>query len=64
MHLQAAVEDFDVFTRSLSIGPQTAVMRYDPSREWYDRYAPEHGFVSAELEDELRSAASRHAAVG
>ena len=30
MHLQAAVDDFDVFTRSLSIGPQTKVMQYDP----------------------------------
>jgi hypothetical protein len=31
MHIQASVEDFDVFTRSLSIGPETRVMRYDPS---------------------------------
>jgi hypothetical protein len=38
MHLQAAVEDFDVFTRSLSIGPQTKVMRYDPSADGHYRY--------------------------
>ena len=30
MHVQASVEDFDVFTRSLSIGPQTLVAQYDP----------------------------------
>ena len=30
MHVQGSVEDFDVFTRSLSIGPQTLVLRYDP----------------------------------
>ena len=30
MHLQSAVEDYDVFTRSLSIGPQTRVVRFDP----------------------------------
>ena len=39
MHLQAAVEDFDVFTRSLSIGPQTRVMQYDPSADGHYRYS-------------------------
>jgi hypothetical protein len=38
MHLQAAVENFDVFTRSLSIGPQTKVMQYDPSADGHYRY--------------------------
>lgn len=28
MHVQAAVENFDVFTRSLSIGPETMTMRF------------------------------------
>ncbi len=40
MHLQAAVEDYDVFTRSLSIGPQTAVAEYEPARQYFERYAP------------------------
>ncbi len=41
MHLQASVEGYDVFTRSLSIGPQTAVSEFEPAREYYERYAPE-----------------------
>src|SRR5688500_13447122 len=28
MHLQAAVEDYDVFARSLTIGPETMVMKF------------------------------------
>jgi len=55
MHLQASVEDFDVFTRTLSIGPQTMVMRFDPSRPYYERYLPECDFVPPELERELET---------
>ena len=44
MHLQAAVE-FDEFVRSLSIGPETMVMRFDPARPMYDRYQVAHGFL-------------------
>src|SRR5437763_14533087 len=32
MHVQSAVEDFEVFTRSLSIGPETMVMWFDAAR--------------------------------
>jgi len=49
MHVQAAVEDFDVFARSLSIGPETMVMDFRPERPMYDRYQVSHGFLSAEL---------------
>ena len=45
MHLQAAVEDFDVFARSLSIGPETMVMRFEPSRPMHDRYQVDHDFL-------------------
>jgi hypothetical protein len=48
MHLQAAVE-FDVFARSLSIGAETMVVRFEPSRPMYDRYQVEHGFLSPEV---------------
>jgi hypothetical protein len=49
MHLQGALEDFDVFARSLSIGPETMVMRFEPERPMHDRYQVAHGFLSPEL---------------
>jgi hypothetical protein len=53
MHLQASIEDFDVFTRSLSIGPQTKVMRFDPAAHGNYRYVVEHDCLSQELEAEV-----------
>ncbi len=53
MHLQAAVEDFDVFARSLSIGAETMVMHFEPDRPMHDRYQVDHGFLSPELGDEV-----------
>jgi hypothetical protein len=49
MHLQASVEDFDVFTRSLSIGPQTRVMNFDPSAHGHYRYSVDDDFLPSEL---------------
>jgi hypothetical protein len=53
MHLQAAVEDFDVFARSLSIGAETMVMHFDPDRPLHDRYQVDHDFLSPELGQEV-----------
>ena len=53
MHVQAAVEEFDVFTRSLSIGPQTMVMRFDPAADGHHRYILERDFLPPELEREV-----------
>jgi hypothetical protein len=53
MHLQAAVEDFDVFARSLSIGAETMVMHFEPDRPMHDRYRVDHDFLSAETGDEV-----------
>jgi hypothetical protein len=53
MHLQAAVDDFDVFARSLSIGAETMVMRFQPDRPMHDRYQIQHGFLSPQLGDEI-----------
>jgi hypothetical protein len=39
MHLQASVEGFDAFARSLTIGPETMVMRFRPDLPMHDRYA-------------------------
>ena len=52
MHLQAAV-DFDVFVRTLSIGAETMVMRFDPSRPMYDRYQVSHDFLPAGVGQEV-----------
>ncbi len=38
MHLQKAVDPYDVFVRCLGIGPQVRIMRYDPSAPQHDRY--------------------------
>jgi hypothetical protein len=53
MHLQEAVEDFEVFARSLSIGAETMVMRFEPDRPMHDRYQIDHAFLSPELGDEI-----------
>ena len=47
MHLQAAVDGFDVFSRSLSIGAETMVMRFEPDRPLHDRYQVQHDFLDA-----------------
>jgi hypothetical protein len=48
MHLQASVEGFDVFARSLSIGAETMVMRFEPDRPLHDRYQVAHDFLDAD----------------
>ena len=53
MHLQGAVEGFDVFVRSLSIGAETMSMWFDPSRPMHDRYQVRHDFLSPGLGDEI-----------
>jgi len=53
MHLQAAVEDYDVFARSLTIGPETMVMKFRPDRPMYDRYEVAHDFLTAQTGDEV-----------
>jgi hypothetical protein len=45
MHLQKAIEDYDVFARSLSIGPETMVMRFQPDQPMHLRYAVDHSFL-------------------
>jgi len=45
MHLQAAVDPFDLFVRVIGIGPQVNVIRYDPDAPLHDRYKVDFGFV-------------------
>jgi hypothetical protein len=53
MHVQAAVDGFDVFARSLSIGPETMVMWFDPDRPLHDRYQIRHDFLTPEQGQEV-----------
>jgi hypothetical protein len=53
MHLQASIEDYDVFARSLTIGPETMVMKFRPELPMHERYAVEHDFLTPETGDEV-----------
>ncbi len=53
MHLQAGVDGFDVFARSLSIGAETMVMHFRPEEPMHDRYAVDHDFLAPEVGDEV-----------
>jgi hypothetical protein len=53
MHLQASVEGFDVFARSLSIGPETMVMKFRPDEPMHDRYEVAHDFLPPGIGDEV-----------
>ncbi len=48
MHLQKAVEDFDLFVRCLGVGPQVRPIAYDPSAPLHDRYRVEFDFLDTE----------------
>ncbi|GLY06367.1 MULTISPECIES: hypothetical protein [Actinoplanes] len=53
MHLQASVEGYDVFARTLSIGPETMVMKFRPEQPMHARYEVDHNFLSAAAGDEV-----------
>jgi hypothetical protein len=53
MHLQQSVEGYDVFVRSLSIGPETMVMKFRPDLPMHERYAVEHSFLGPETGNEV-----------
>src|SRR4051812_33018512 len=53
MPLQQSVENYDVFVRSLSIGPETMVMKFRPELPMHERYAVEHGFLNDRTGDEV-----------
>ena len=53
MHLQKAIDDYDAFARSLSIGAETMVMRFRPEQPMHLRYAVDHDFLSAPAGEEV-----------
>ena len=54
MHLQKAVEPHDLFVRCVGFGPQTRVVRYDPSQPLHDRYTMDRDFMPEAEADLLR----------
>ncbi len=54
MHLQAAVKDYDLFVRSVGVGPQVNSIRYDPTAPLHDRYKVDFDFVTDDEEELLR----------
>ena len=48
MHLQKAVEGFDLFVRTLGVGPQVRTIAYDPSAPLHARYKVEFDFLDGE----------------
>jgi hypothetical protein len=49
MHLQKAVDGFEVFARALTIGPETMVMKFRPDEPMHDRYAVAHDFLPPDV---------------
>ena len=54
MHLQKAVEPFDHFVRVIGLGPQTRIVKYDPSAPLHDRYTMTKDFLAADDVQVLR----------
>jgi D-ala D-ala ligase C-terminus len=52
MHLQKAVAGYDVFARSLSIGAETMVMKFDADQPMHARYSVSHGFLDPAVGEE------------
>lgn len=48
MHLQKAVLPYDLFVRSIGVGPQVNVIKYNPTAPLHERYEVEFDFIDAE----------------
>ena len=55
MHLQESIDDYDVFARALTIGPESMVMKFQPDEPMHDRYAVSHGFLSDSAGQEAKT---------
>lgn len=54
MHLQKAVEGFDLFVRVIAVGPQVYPVLYDPDQPLHGRYRVDFDFLSGEEASLLR----------
>ncbi len=57
MHLQKAVDGFEVFARALTIGPETMVMKFRPDEPMHDRYEVAYDFLTPQIGAETRTIA-------
>ena len=48
MHVQESIEGYDLFVRTIGIGPQVQVVRYDPTAPLHGRYVVDFFFVDGE----------------
>ena len=48
MHLQRAIEPYDMFVRVIGLGPQLRAIRYDPELPLHDRYTMDTDFLADE----------------
>jgi hypothetical protein len=48
MHLQKAVEPFELFVRCIGVGPQIYPVKYDPTAALHERYTVSFDFLSGE----------------
>ena len=53
MHLQASVDGFDAFARSLGIGAESIVLNFHPEKPMHDRYSVDHNFLTPRAGDEV-----------
>lgn len=47
-HVQAGVNNYDIFVRGLGIGPQVNVIRYDPTAPLHARYVVDFNYLDGE----------------
>lgn len=54
MHLQRAIEPFDLFVRCLGIGPEVRFIHYDPAAPLHERYRVDRDFLTEDEQGLLR----------
>jgi len=53
MHLQAAVDGYDAFARSLGIGAESIVLNFHPEKPMHERYSVDHNFLTPRAGNEV-----------
>jgi hypothetical protein len=53
MHLQASVDGYDSFARSLGIGAESIVLNFHPEKPMHERYTVDHSFLTPRAGDEV-----------